>query len=316
MIICPACNNPRGHILQEIKLETIKESNLYKDVKIARCSYCLHYFNVLSKKDITGLKEYYFQEYTENKFNPTRINYNFFDHEPENNDLVIGPNKEIAYTLNILYLNKKNLKAVKKINFIALNQVLEHCWSLNNVIFNLKKLLSPNGLLYVSVPDFDGYKYDLFPYFLTIREHVQHFTENSLISALCGHGFELLEFRRSALPLLNRKLDMMNIEFLFKYHPGEAFPVPLKFSQEVYCYGAGRELTYYLTQNKLFYLYGIFDDNKNLIGKTIKNTFILDPKIISSLHKSSTIVVTSIYSKEKIIERIKSFNFKGKIKTI
>lgn len=84
----------------------------------------------------------------------------------------------------------------RKPSIIIYEQVLEHIFNLDEELIELKKLITPDTLLYIGVPgirnlEHSRYEYDLLP-FLQIP-HLVHFDLQSLQKLMHRHGFELLE---------------------------------------------------------------------------------------------------------------------------
>lgn len=79
---------------------------------------------------------------------------------------------------------------------IIYEQVLEHIFNLDEEIEQIKKLITPETLLYIGVPgirnlEHPRFEYDLLP-FLQIP-HLVHFDLQSLQKIMHKHGFELVE---------------------------------------------------------------------------------------------------------------------------
>ena len=87
-------------------------------------------------------------------------------------------------------------KGDRKPAIIIYEQVLEHIFNLDEEIEQIKKVITPETLLYIGVPgirnlEHPRYEYDLLP-FLQIP-HLVHFDLQSLQKVMHKHGFELLE---------------------------------------------------------------------------------------------------------------------------
>ena len=79
---------------------------------------------------------------------------------------------------------------------VIYEQVLEHIFNLDEELVQLKKLITPDTLIYIGVPgirnlEHPRYEYDLLP-FLQIP-HLVHFDLQSLQKIMYKHGFELLK---------------------------------------------------------------------------------------------------------------------------
>lgn len=86
------------------------------------------------------------------------------------------------------------VKEGKMYDIIILNHVLEHFTDLEKELSIVRKLLRPQGVLFVAVP---GIKNLLFSYdndFLLFLQnaHIYHFTKDTLIQVLKWHGFDVV----------------------------------------------------------------------------------------------------------------------------
>lgn len=104
---------------------------------------------------------------------------------------------------------------------VIYEQVLEHIFNLDEEIIELKKLITPETLVYIGVPgirnlEHPRYEYDLLP-FLQIP-HLVHFDLQSLQTIMHKHGFELLNGNEQ-------------VRAVFKYKGDKI--APLKFKNKV-----------------------------------------------------------------------------------
>ncbi|MDH5641220.1 MAG: class I SAM-dependent methyltransferase, partial [Nitrospira sp.] len=80
--------------------------------------------------------------------------------------------------------------------------VLEHIRNLQGVLNEASRVLYPGGHLLIEVPDAESYKG--FPigsgFWISIREHVFHYTARALTAALNAHGFEVRAVVRRPMP--------------------------------------------------------------------------------------------------------------------
>jgi len=68
-----------------------------------------------------------------------------------------------------------------KYDVVVLSHVLEHIYDLQKTAENLKKLLHPNGIIYIEVPDASRYSnYYVVPFYYFDCEHINHFDINAL----------------------------------------------------------------------------------------------------------------------------------------
>jgi SAM-dependent methyltransferase len=81
------------------------------------------------------------------------------------------------------------------LDVIMAHYVLEHVSDLSTMLEHLRSLLKPDGLLYISVPNWRKNPGDLL-----VVDHVNHFTEESIYRLLEANGFELRSIRADLLP--------------------------------------------------------------------------------------------------------------------
>lgn len=80
--------------------------------------------------------------------------------------------------------------------------VLEHIRNIDQLLWETYRVLNAGGHLLIEVPDAE--RYENHPigtaFWLSIREHIYHFTACSLINALRRNGFETVSVSRQSLP--------------------------------------------------------------------------------------------------------------------
>lgn len=97
------------------------------------------------------------------------------------------------YGLTLLKGSLKNVPSNYKPDIIIYSHVLEHILNLDEELSNIKKIVSPNTLLYIEVPGIKNihkaYNHDLLYYFQ--NAHTFHFSLTSLTNLLNKFGFKL-----------------------------------------------------------------------------------------------------------------------------
>ncbi len=80
--------------------------------------------------------------------------------------------------------------------------VLEHIRDLRGLLAEAARVLRPGGHILIEVPDAEQYgEHPVGPAFwLSIREHIYHFTPRALAAALLATGFQVVEVARQVLP--------------------------------------------------------------------------------------------------------------------
>ena len=80
--------------------------------------------------------------------------------------------------------------------------VFEHIVDLNKVLREAFRVLKARGYVMIEVPD--GERYKDYPigtaFWLSIREHVYHFSSNAICNALVRNGFDMVSINRNMLP--------------------------------------------------------------------------------------------------------------------
>lgn len=81
----------------------------------------------------------------------------------------------------------------KKYDVVILSHVLEHMCDLQHTVDNLKSLLTPNGIIYIEVPDASHYhNHFVVPFYYFDCEHINHFDKDALRNLFESHGMKLV----------------------------------------------------------------------------------------------------------------------------
>lgn len=80
--------------------------------------------------------------------------------------------------------------------------VLEHIHDLGKLLGEAYRVLAPGGHILIDVPDAERYAQTPVgsAFWISIREHIHHFTGRALASALCVQGFQVRRVSRQTLP--------------------------------------------------------------------------------------------------------------------
>lgn len=134
----------------------------------------------------------------------------------------VEPNQQARSIANKLTNNcvADSLDQVKpEFDVITLWHVLEHVSKLNNTLKQIKSLLTPDGNLYIAVPNpssKDAKKFERYWAAYDVPRHLYHFTQNSMNKLLSKHGMRIVE----VLPM---KLDSFYVSLLSnKYQFGSS----------------------------------------------------------------------------------------------
>lgn len=97
-------------------------------------------------------------------------------------------------------LNEDKLETIEPHSYDAITQwhVLEHVHLLNERMQQLKKILKPNGTLFIAVPNSDSWDAKHYGEFwdgYDVPRHLYHFNRKSFSLLMEKHGFEVIETR-------------------------------------------------------------------------------------------------------------------------
>ena len=183
-------------------------------------------------------------------------------------------------------------------DIIILDQVLEHLHNPKSAMKEIKRVLKKGGLIYVGVPDADRYDDE---YYWIMREHIQHFTLNSLKLLAQNNGFELIANEKNEFDMIGT-LKLPNISAL------------LKVSNVIYCWGIGREFFYLYNNTRLKDLYLIFiDDTPYKQKRKFKGHKINSSDVLVNADKDSFLIITAFVHKDKLIKIAKELGYRGTI---
>ncbi|WP_176718927.1 class I SAM-dependent methyltransferase [Methylophaga muralis] len=92
--------------------------------------------------------------------------------------------------------------AVNSQSLLTYFHVLEHIHDLDSVLSNAHTVLMNQGHILIEVPDAENYTQQPVgtAFWMGIREHIYHYSAQSLSNALNRHGFEIVSCQRATLP--------------------------------------------------------------------------------------------------------------------
>lgn len=94
---------------------------------------------------------------------------------------------------------------------IIMNQVLEHVTDPLSTLREVRRIIRPDGMFYLTVPNFGSIEAKLFGknwYAICLPTHLYHFTNATLSALISKAGFEISKCRTDSLPLvLEKSLD-------------------------------------------------------------------------------------------------------------
>jgi 2-polyprenyl-3-methyl-5-hydroxy-6-metoxy-1,4-benzoquinol methylase len=113
------------------------------------------------------------------------------------NGVGVEPNfsaREIAINKNIIIFDNICELKNQKFDIITLWHVLEHVPNYIDQILELKKLLNPNGIIIIAVPNFNSYDAKYYKEFWAaydVPRHIWHFSQTSIIDLAHKTNFSL-----------------------------------------------------------------------------------------------------------------------------
>lgn len=217
-----------------------------------------------------------------------------------------------------------------KYDVVILSHVLEHVYDLQKTAENLKKLLNPNGLIYIEVPDASRYpNYYVVPFYYFDCEHINHFDINALKNLFEDADFKCTTFNEREIkvsattpypavsavfkkekqvesPKIKKSKNVINsiikyIEISKEKSDFSEINKLIETKSPVLIWGAGM-YTLRLLENsplKNCNILCFMDKDFKKQGNTINQIFIKNPLEVLEKDKNSAIIVASaIYGKE------------------
>ena len=103
--------------------------------------------------------------------------------EPNAKAKITAENKLAEISVSEIYSEINQLKSEAQFDVITLWHVLEHVPNLETYISSLKKLLKPNGVLIIAVPNYKSYDANYYKQFwaaFDVPRHLWHFSKKSI----------------------------------------------------------------------------------------------------------------------------------------
>ena len=228
-----------------------------------------------------------------------------------------------------------------KYDLITMIHSLEHFADIDKVIENAKKMLKPNGYLYIEVPDAERYsRTDSVPYTMFTLEHIYHFDKHTMKNLGNAFGLKTIDigqfFKAESYDVLyglyqngNNKTSAKysdslknSINEYREYSANRLKPFIQKFEEtqeKLILWGIGASTV--LLLNKTFdncNVLQLIDRNKQRQGLNYKlgnkNFTVQDPDTIND--KEATIVVLPYWYHDSIMKQIKEMGFTNPVKSL
>lgn len=241
----------------------------------------------------------------------------------------------------------EDIPFTEKFDFILADQVVEHLFDPGKIFIQARKVLKPDGILCVSVPNaslyLENYFFDF--YWFLMREHIQHFDFKHLKDLAARYGFSTEHVSYSTTPMLSKEVTLPNMTVVFKLTDKSPEPVvydgDLNDKTKKYisaCYqsleskkiridkifelntplciwGVSREFLflYKNTNLKKCNIVALIDDTPHKQTRTFMGMSILPSSEISGLSKDTNMLITAYAHKCLLMDKLKGLNFKGKV---
>lgn len=137
----------------------------------------------------------------------------------EPDDLVRKAANE-KYGLEVFEENELNTLPLHSYDVITMWHVLEHVPNLNERIEQCKKLLKPEGYLYIAVPNSESYDAEIYKEFWAaydVPRHLYHFSKETINRLLENHKMKISE-------ILPMKFDSFYVSILSEKSKGNKLP--------------------------------------------------------------------------------------------
>ncbi len=212
----------------------------------------------------------------------------------------------------------------EEFSLIFHSDVLEHAFEPKNFIDEQRKVLKPDGLIIISVPNAQE-NIEFGDISMAMHQHLQYFTPDSLSRLMQRAGFEILEIRAAdyggSLYCAARKTDLQQSK-PDTISSSQAYELP-NFSDAIERFrsaleSAGREIGFYVPLRALPYLtavhanlrnsdYRFFDDTKHWHGNYFDGTNIPIESFQDIIERPpKTIFIMSLTFEKQIKSKIMS----------
>ncbi len=151
------------------------------------------------------------------------------------------------YGIQVLTNTLSDIKVEKhSIDFLILSGVMEHIRDLDSVMIKLNKMLSPEGGIYIAVPDASRYAYgEDAPFQEFSTEHINFFGPISLTNLMHKYGFSQMHLEQiSVEPGYNTKVPI--ISSIYKKYSGIK-----AYNESVFDTDTERGLVSYISKSNL-----------------------------------------------------------------
>lgn len=217
-----------------------------------------------------------------------------------------------------------------KYDLVIMSHVLEHIPDVKKAIRNVKKLLKPDGVLYIEVPDALRYNGSMMPFFDFNSEHINHFNPSILEKFLRDSGMDIITGNRKNITLndgsvvsayavtAQRKVSTWHMMQFIRSsqqslaEANEYLEKELADSKQCIIWGAGEYLAHVLALPvfKEVEIVQIVDRNPGLQGKKVRNVVVEAPEKIKP---DIPIVIAALVARDSIQLQAQCMELKNKV---
>lgn len=237
----------------------------------------------------------------------------------------------------------KSLNSTNQFELVIVANVLEHVFNLREAVKQLSKIITPNGMIAVEVPD--ASRYALFPhapYYFFDMEHINHFDLNSMRNLWSSMGFEVLaEEAETCFPvegmenpicrlLVQKKKRQKNdgtfgipksntaipvsqyIEWSQK--KAQTLPDAPDTQQKFFLWGCGAYAKWFLRNKLSARPAGIVEVDTKKVGQNVDGCPIISPEMLMTENSEKIIVmISSVLYEQQIRKQLEKLKWKGQI---
>jgi len=235
-------------------------------------------------------------------------------------------------------------------DLLVIDQVMEHLVEPMKAFREAKRVLVDGGLLCIGVPDASRYDeiYFFDFYWFLMREHIQHFDIEHMKLLAESEGFELVNSRKSEMPIMSEKMILPNLNVIFRLTGKMS---RLNITED--CSNLKREIEQYITNDfeklnkkrkiindlvvsqKPLYVWGIGREflylyesvglkNCNIIGLIDANPYkqdtfsvdgkkIMDKSVLEKATSDSALIISAIAHTKQIKAALSEVGYSGQI---
>jgi len=340
---CAICNNTsKLKNILNLNLTTISHNYLNNQLIVYNCTDCNHFFSDSGNN--------------QNDYNNYYIHYNKYS-----NELVIPTDKDIR-CYNYLFNNLKNINNIidygcgnnilasllkktynlvdiydigdkfptNKYDLLILSHVLEHIYDIEQFINNINDLITPEGYLYIEVPNAEYYYEfkELCPLQEINLEHINFFSKYSLAKLMIKYNYIPMQIIDDFFIINDSKYYVIRGIFQ-KNKKNESIinyisdgiqkidTINITGLKNVYLFGCGQLLYKIFNKINNNEILNIIDDNSTLQNSYINNIKIINFDMFSKKVKDNdNIIITTLLSHNIINDKLLKLNKQINIITI